>query len=325
MNTSVVGIDIGYGDVKIVSDDLLAVDDTGCLVSFPTLITPARDTHFKIMDKTVTPIEVDGEKYLIGEDAREAMNVLDTKYETWFKENIYLAFFKKALSYVAPGPIHVVTGLPVSEYDKWHAELKKRLTGEFKVNGNVYEVLSVRVMPQPFGSFSNYIYDTNGRLMNEEALEESVGIIDIGNRTTDFILVDSGKWVAEGASGTITIGVSNLFEKIAEQVSENYKVSLTPLKLRESLRSRQIKVYGVVTNIGHIIDREVDFFVKYIEHTSKTHWGSGGHIDTVLLVGGGAEIFRKYIDKIFPHIAVPKDPGFSNAKGFFKYGMSKAI
>lgn len=323
MEQTIVGIDIGHGSVKIVSNGLLSVDEVGCMVSFPTVITPARETHFSITKKTATPIEVGQYKYWVGEDARESTNFLNTKYEKWFLDDIYLAFYKKALSYVAPGPIHVVTGLPVSEYAKWHHELKKRLTGEFKVNGNVYEVLSVRVMPQPFGSFFHYILGSNGHLMNEDVLEESVGIIDIGNRTTDFILGDSGEWVAKGASGTITIGVSNLLENIADHVSETYEVDLSTIKVQIALRDGQIKVYGKTIDIGKIVDKEVDYFVQFITNTSRVYWGSGGHIDKVLLVGGGAEIFRKYIDKIFPHIAVPKDPGFSNAKGFWKYGMSE--
>lgn len=322
MSRTVVGIDIGYGDVKIVSDDLLAVTEKGCFVSFPTVIAPARAETFSVTEEENVFVEVGENKYCVGEDARESANVLNTKYETWFKDDLYLAFYKKALSYVTPGTIDVVTGLPVSDFDKWNNELKKRLTGEFKVNGKTYEVVNLRIMPQPFGSFSNYIFDSSGNLMNETAMKETVGIIDIGTRTTDFILVDSGKWKKEGASGTINTGVSNLLDKVSKQVSEIYKVDLTMLKVRDAIRSREIKVYGKPKDISTIIDQEVHHLAKFIEYTAKTFWGSGAHIDTVLLVGGGAEIFRKYMENLFPHLTVPKEISFSNAKGFWKYGVS---
>src|SRR4030067_1044719 len=119
MSRTVAGIDIGYGDVKIVSDDLLDVTETGCMVSFPTVIAPGRAKSFSFTERESTLIDVGGKSYCVGEDAGEADKVLSTKYETWFKENVYLAFYKKALSYIAPGVINVVTGLPVSEFDKW--------------------------------------------------------------------------------------------------------------------------------------------------------------------------------------------------------------
>lgn len=323
MSKSIVGIDIGYGDIKIVSDDLLSVEDSGCLVSFPTLIARARGGAFVVKgQEPIHTIEVGGKNYCVGKDAMQSSNVLTTRYETWFKEDVYLAFYKKALSHVAPGVIDVVTGLPVSAYNQWHGELKNRLTGEFVVNGKTYRVDNVTVMPQPFGSFSNFVLDANGEQANDDAMQETIGIIDIGNRTTDFILVESGTWKEEGASGTINTGVSDMLGQISKRVLETYNVDLTPLQIREAIRSRTIKAFGKPKDIGAIIDKEADFFATNIEHTARTFWGTGGNVDTVLLVGGGAEIFKKSMENLFPHLTVPKDPAFSNAKGFWKYGVA---
>lgn len=46
--------------------------------------------------------------------------------------------------------------------------------------------------------------------------------------------------------------------------------------------------------------------------------GNGANIDNIILVGGGAELFKRAVDAAFPRhrINTLPDPQFSNVRGF---------
>lgn len=315
---NIVGIDIGYGDVKIVSDSI-----EGCLAGFPTLITPAKEGSFEVSEQESKPITVGGKKYHVGEDAKKATHLLDLKFETWLEEDEYMALYLKALSFVEPGVLSVVTGLPVSEYSRWKEFLSKKLVGSHEVDGKHYNVQTVKVMPQPFGAFFNAALGSDGKVSNVAIMDEVVGIIDIGTRTTDFIQVDGGMWKEDGASGSIDRGVSNLIDAVTKRVAEKHKSELSVLKAREAISNKEIKVFGVRTDITHIVDEEATQLATFIVHKAKAYWKNGANIETLLLTGGGSYVFRKYLEKAYPHVILTKNPAYSNAMGYWKWGVAK--
>ncbi|TAN62517.1 ParM/StbA family protein, partial [bacterium] len=198
---TIAGIDIGYGNIKVVSDEITTV--------FPTIITPAREGGFDVgIGNNVLPIEVNGKQFYVGEDAEKSAFKLDIRYKSWFLEDEYIAFYKKAIFLLKPGFLTIVTGLPVNEYNECRGKLKNRLKIRFQADGNFFNVEDVRVMPQPFGSFYNFVLDHEGNITREKSLTETVGIIDIGYRTTDYILISSGKYTEGEVSGTIDTGIS---------------------------------------------------------------------------------------------------------------------
>jgi len=311
-----VGIDIGFGDVKILGSNLCT--------AFPTLITPYNEEVFSTgIGEDIVPVETNGSLYLVGNDAKRAPFTLDVRYKTWFMEDLYLAFFKKGLTFVKPGNIMIVTGLPVSEFNECKDNLKKRLRGTYVIKGNTYWVQDVRVMPQPFGSYFNYILDANGHVDKTDKLHNTIGIFDIGYRTTDFILITDGKQHEGMASGTLDVGVSNLVDRLIKQAKELYNLDLTHERARNALLTKEIKLYGKPYGIKDLVDKEVAYWAEFITHTAKTNWKSGAHVDEILLVGGGAELFAGQITKLFPHVRVPGNPAYSNAAGYYKFGMNK--
>lgn len=315
---NIVGIDIGYGDVKVVSDSI-----EGCLAGFPTLATPAKEGSFEVSEQESKPITVGGKKYYVGEDAKKASHLLDLKFETWFQEDEYLALYLKALSFAEPGVLSVVTGLPVSEYPRWKEFLSNKLVGSFEVEGKLYTVQTVRVMPQPFGAFFNAALGSDGKVSNAVIMNEMVGIIDIGTRTTDFILVDGGFWKEDGASGSIDRGVSDLLDAVTKRVAEKHKSELSVLKAREAISSKEIKVFGVKTDITDIVDYEANHLATFIVHRAKAYWKNGANIETLLLTGGGSYVFKKYLEKAYPHMILARNPAYSNAMGYWKWGVAK--
>lgn len=320
----IAGIDIGFGDVKVVSDELMDGND-GIMVSFPSLVAFAQEESFRLDDREAVPVQAGNKKYYVGEDARKSDHQIDLKFRDWIKEDEYIALYKKALTFIQPGNHTVVTGLPVSEFKACRDDLKKRLLGEFKINGNTYNVADVKVMPQPFGSFFNYALKPDGSLADNNGFSESIGIIDIGFRTSDFILVEAGRFKEDGSSGTIeNAGVSNLIDRLKVRIDEAFGVELPVMRVREALKTKEIKAYGEMRSISQMIDEEAAVLARLIVNRARTYWKSGGHIDTLLLVGGGAEIFRPYIEKAYRHSVVSRVPAFSNSIGYWKYGKAKA-
>jgi len=316
----IAGIDIGFGDVKIVSNALKGGTSNN-MYKFPTIITPAWDTAgFNPEGGSVVPIRIGDDNYFVGNDAKTATDVLELRYTTWYREDEYMAFFQKALSMLQPGTYIIVTGLPVEEYGSHKDDLQKRLRGEFHIGKHTYFVRDVKVMPQPFGSFFNYALDDKGCRKRSAASDETNGIIDIGYRTTDFILVEAGHYKEQGASGTINKGVSDLVGTVTSRIRGEFNRTMSDAEARNAVLKKEIRVFGNTRNIGNLVDQEADILSKFIANKAKTYWGSGAHIDRVLLVGGGSAIYKTYMKRIFPHLAVPGEPSFSNACGYWKYG-----
>jgi len=316
----IAGIDIGFGDVKIVSNALKG-GTNGYMFKFPTIITPARDAaSFTLEGSNIVPVRVGDDNYFVGNDAMAATDVLELRYTTWYKEDEYMAFFQKALSMLQPGTYIIVTGLPVEEYRSHRSDLQKRLLGEFHIGKHTCFVKDVKVMPQPFGSFFNYVLDDKGCKKRSAASDETNGIIDIGYRTTDFILVEAGHYKEQGASGTINKGVSNLVGAVTNRVREEFNRTMSDTEARNAVLKKEVRIFGNTQKIGNIVDQEADVLSRFIANKAKSYWGSGAQIDKVLLVGGGSAIYKTYMKRIFPHLAVPGEPSFSNACGYWKYG-----
>lgn len=313
-------LDLGWGYTKYSSFD----PEAGGLVyrSFPSLAPRSTgvDLSLSILGKRDTVVvDVDGTKYEVGPDAGD----LDTSdasrnlNDQYIHTEQYKAVFFGALHYIGEAKIDLlVVGLPLSGMHN-AAKLKALMVGTHRINEtSTVEVKDALVLPQPMGGLC-YCMSLKDKPEFEFLEEDTTLVIDPGFLTFDF-LVAHGDRVVENRSSAHTGGVSKVLRSIADSISQKFGIKYENLSaVDKALRRRRIKINGVVEDLNdHIKNTRavLEGSVNYMRNMV----GDGSDIDTVILLGGGSNIYQKTIEAYYPKhtlIAV-EDSQTANVKGF---------
>jgi plasmid segregation protein ParM len=224
-------------------------------------------------------------------------------------------------------PLHVVIGLPISYFQQWAARLVKQLTGYHKIGifqadgrcgrKNIH-IRKVHVIPTPLGTYTGLIMDVDGRRQASEYDDLKIAVVDIGFRTTDIMVMASGRFCNRG-SGTIEMGMANGFEKIAGRLYRESGVFPDLNRLYKAIRMGSIRIEDQEYNVTKLRDetyREVSVaLADRINYNLKDDWD----IERVLLTGGGAAdaaaTIAPLIDSEVVLIEHEQDVRLSNVQG----------
>lgn len=221
--------------------------------------------------------------------------------------------------------VQIATGLPLSMYykgsninsaivDRKAASLLKQIRA--LDDSKMANIVSHKVFPEGLAAWVDYAIDENGAI--SQNLDETIGIIDIGGRTTDIAVVLPGRKIDHAKCGSADLGALNVIEEVAILLKEEFNVAMSADKIEPALRSRTIKLWGNQKDIGHIIDKGALNVLGAISREVSRRLGSGVDLDKILLVGGGAYLFKQIAGQ-FPNIEIPAEPEFANARGFAKF------
>ncbi len=298
-----VGLDIGYGYTKIVTN-------AGRWI-FPTIVGRAEEIVFQSETlggvSEVQVVEHDGQRYFVGEAAeRFSLITLDRRDREWVTSAQYQILARS--SWMRAGlldrPCSVVTGLPV-EYYADRGSIIDLFTGR---RLDHIEAASVKVIPQPFGTLFDLILKDDGSVEDEALALKTVGVIDVGYQTTDCILVDRLDYI-ESASGT-SLGISAASETVGREIQ------------RRTTRSflRRTEIEEATSNpIGSLAAPIVETLATHIEHFAKTLWARRGEPDIVVLTGGGVLLVGPHLKEKFAKVRIADEPQLANARGYWKY------
>lgn len=308
-----IGIDIGFGYTKIFQGE--GIDP----IVFPSVFAPYRDrlnamSNAKGCISNMT-IEYEGAKYHIGETAKTEGGT-----STFDKDN-HLRHILCSLASIAlatggedyTGP--VVMGLPVSDM-----KIKKRaiedLKGVYKINfcdkPVTINLTSVMVVPQGAAGFYDLIYSDNGKpIPGCSVIKKYVGVIDIGEKTLDFVTMDSGKYIS-AKSGSADMGMNQAYIELVSILQEKLSFSVKPYQ---------------TSNYAHRIPKETKEVYRKLAHAIvddiSRYWGSFNQFEEILLSGGGGEALQEYIQERIPNCRLISDAQFSNARGYYKCGKAQ--
>lgn len=321
-------LDIGYQITKM----MRKVDNKWELFSMPSIapIYSGIDMSGGFLEKRDTEIvDVEGIQYEVGPDANDlqssdTVKALDSNY---ISSDAYKAIFYGALAYMKEETIDLlVVGLPVNNLMK-KDELKKVMVGKHEIaEGRIVEVKDALVVPQPLGGLYAALYSDDDDF---EDLRESYNlIIDPGSVTFDFLFTH-GKKANENRSDAYPGGMIKVLKAIAKSIQDKYQ-----------------KPYGNITAIEKALQKggdkrvvklpwqkEKEDLLEHIKNTksvlessvttmkNKVGDGSEQQIDNIILVGGGASIFKKQIEQQYEHfdIKILNDANFSHLEGLENY------
>ncbi|MEM7028005.1 MAG: hypothetical protein AAF629_00325 [Chloroflexota bacterium] len=237
--------------------------------------------------------------------------------------------------------INLMIGLPVEiMQDKREAlavlnPLRNWLVGEhhFQIENQPasFNILQVRALPQPVGTYSSWGINLNGSWKyNQQALQKPVAIADIGFNTLDLFALESGQMMVE-ATGGDTLGMHRVADAICKHVHRRYKVSLNMYKADQLMRDYLTNGQAILhhsegeTDLSTIIEQSLQEQVTKIVQFIRQHWDRGTQFAHLIITGGGAQALRPYLLKHFPQAIFLADPVIANAEGLAKYSLRKGL
>lgn len=327
MELIVRAVDVGYGNTKYVTG--VSGDEIRC-ASFPSLAYPfPRDPSTTLgadRRKTVA-IPIGGMFYEVGPDVMLAADAFRASqiHDNFIDTPEYLALARGALRMMKVDTIDLlVVGLPVAIFALKKAALEKLMTGSHDVgNGKTVLVRKALAMAQPNGALIDYAsqHDKVVAMENEHSL-----VIDPGSRTFDW-LVARGMKLSYKRSHSVNRGVSDILQVIADDISAEIGKPYNQLDTIDlALRSnKNLTIFQRTYSLARM-KPVVESVTKQAVGAMMRRIGEFYDVQHVILVGGGAFLFKKAVKEAFTthQILEVKEPMFSNLRGYQIAGTNYA-
>jgi plasmid segregation protein ParM len=317
-----IGLDIGYGYSK-------AMDEHKTVI-FPSIVSPAVEILFQSGLEDLSnrldhlKITLDGASFFVGEMAlRQGRFTYATLDRVRTQSQEYRLLFLTALALLADSPYEeysVVTGLPVDDFADRRL-IEETLSGRFHLTLGTRDVtltiLHLTVVPQPCGAFMDLLFkDTQGTL-DEQYANSQVGIIDIGFKTTDFVLIRNGEFIQK-QSGSLKKGMSLIYQAAIPKLSARYPGDWILHTVEAALREGSMLSLGRRIELDpHLLVPDLAGLAKEIAAWVQGRW-SGEAVDVLICTGGGSLLLDPHLKKFFPHMIVLDSPQQANVRGFYK-------
>jgi plasmid segregation protein ParM len=329
----VIGLDIGFGFTKATNGKRSMI--------FKSVYGEASDMQFREQLLTSEKpeehlqLEIGGTSYFAGELAeRQSVERFFTLDQAQFVRDFTKILALMPLSHMVSrqDPIKLVAGLPVSYYRKHKKEVIDILKGQHEVavvdaNGerteSVIRISSVRVVPQPFGALMDLMLNDIGEVKDKRFMNEKIGVIDVGFRTTDYTIADKTRY-SERGSRTIDLGISKAFATIASKLQESSGVNVELYRLYDAVEEGSIKIHGKKYDLKLIVEHAFTQLATRVANEANRLWANDWDIDKIVITGGGGAVLAPYVQKIVKGEVLGVDPKtdtrLANVRGFCKYG-----
>lgn len=315
-------IDVGYGNTKYIAS---SINGQAVADHFPSIVhRPSDDEDGSFAESPyIYRVTVEEQVYHVGPGLDAVFEGgVRTLHENFIETDGYMALVYGALSQMDVDDYIdlLVVGLPVSLMGSKRKALEERLAGTHSVMGRDIAIKKVVAVAQPLGGFMSFASESTD--IAELAVSRNL-LIDPGFFTVDFI-ASTGLREIKGYSGSHPSGVSAYLKGIAKALSEELNEPYTNItNIDQGLRTGRFKLYGHDVDLGLYHKRALQEILPAAEVISNKI-GSGSGIDQVILIGGGAALFKDSIQEILPkhNIICPEQSVVANVLGFQKIGES---
>lgn len=327
MELIVRAVDVGSGNTKFVTG--VVGNEIRC-ASFPSVAYPSsgETPHWPASERRKTVcIPVGPLFYEVGPDVGLAADTFRAKqlHDEYTESPEYMALLRGALSMMKVSHIDLlIVGLPVAFFSLKKSALEKTMAGEHQIGGGkTVTVAKAMAVAQPQGALVHYAAEH--KKMATIGTEQSL-VIDPGSRTFDW-LVTRGMRLVQKQSHSINRGMSDVLRLLAAEISKDvgspYRdYDAIDLALRSG-KSPVIfqKPYDMGRHLPlaeSVAQQAVSTMRQWIETPES--------LQNIILVGGGAFLFKKAVKAAFPkhRIHEVKEPMFANVRGFQLAGQNYA-
>ncbi|MDN5869218.1 MAG: ParM/StbA family protein [Nitrococcus sp.] len=323
LNPISIGLDDGYAFTKIALPD-------GRLIAIPSWARIGRSniTWLNASAPRVFEYETDDTRFAVGEVDGEP-----THFDGYPFSGLNRAIVQHALheAGLAGQSVHAVSGLPVSSYyledGAQRLELIERKRASLKQtvqpsDGRLPAAIAFHeVIPEALAAwYDHVICEANGGVQLEaERLGAPVAVIDIGGRTTDFVVV-AGEAVRHDSSGSLRCGLLDLKRQVAAAIRARFDLEeLSEQATEEAVRTGVVRLFGKSHDVADQVRAARRELVERLHAETERQLGRGAELERILFVGGGALALADDIQDWFSNQAIAPHPAFANARGMLKY------
>lgn len=326
-----ISVDVGYGYVK-------AVNEKGKKVTFPSIVAPSftkgignvlggsKDDYAVVM----WPFGRPGESscYYVGDRAMTSGGAVRTWEENAAENTNIIIFILTALALLNDdSTIELAVGLPMEYFDKQNQEIKEALSSiDYSVNveggkgTKRIKINSVFVFPQGAGAYYAACLSPDGTVKNPDIINQAVGIIDIGYRTTDYLVMAKGKkGIAprEDLTGSLEIGMNEAHQNVQKEVEKLVGKQVDLLKIEQAIlwNGGKFTFKGQEFVLNDYIEKSYEALSQRITSKIKIIWGDEiDHLSIIYIAGGGVKVLYSYLHDAF-EMCDALDT-FANAEGY---------
>jgi plasmid segregation protein ParM len=320
-------VDVGFGNTKYVSN--VIGNEIRCAnfpsIAYPSIREPSTQPGFE-RRKTVA-IPINGLFYEVGPEVELAVGTFRSTqlHDRYTEAPEYLALLRGALAMMKLPVIDLlVVGLPVSSFSTKKAALEKAMTGEHNVGGGKSVTVKMALaVAQPQGALVDFA--VQHQKMNTIKDEMSL-IIDPGSRTFDW-LVARGMRLVQNKSSSVNRGVSDMLLAIAEEISADIGNPFSDIDAidRALRKGQKLTIFQKPYDLSQMMPIVHSIAQQAVASMLRLVGDSYG-FQNIILVGGGAPLFKKAVKGAFPkhRILEINDPLHANVRGFQIAGMNQA-
>lgn len=302
-----IGIDIGFGDVKVFGQ--------GIQKKFPSAIAYAKDGMADVDDYELETYDYHDRKYIVGQDALFSLDTFSTRdIEFLFRyAPLLLHYGLKNID-----ATNISTGLPLSYFSR-HGEFQK-VTSRITVNG-ITKDYSVRVFPQGVGILLDYRIDHGGKEI--KGTDQELLVLDVGFNTVDIVVTHKGRAIKSECSMIERGGISKICQDLAIYLQNEMTINLSEQETKDILLRGKLKIYGNEKDLTTVIRDITEGYVDWLMGNLKSRYEERiKRVDKLIIAGGGAYYIHGHIpDRYLNIIDIPVDPEFANARGFYKASL----
>jgi plasmid segregation protein ParM len=231
--------------------------------------------------------------------------------------------------------VHLVSGLPVGNFyrndgqrrqvliDQKTDSLKKTvepLNGEGKPHLKA-SVAFHEVIPEALAAWYDHVIDcdTDSVRLDTNKLSAPIAIVDIGGRTTDYVVVQN-QAVVHGASGSLSRGLLDVKAWVNNGIEEHFDVvNIGEQRLDHAVKTNKLRLHGKEYEITNLVKTAKRELVERLYMETRRQLGRGTELDRILFVGGGSAALAADIHDWFPNQTIADHAAFANARGMLKY------
>ncbi len=323
INPIPVGLDDGYAFTKIALPD-------GRLLAIPSRARVGQSgvTWIHEAEQRISEYETEDTVYSVG-----AVDGAPTHFEGYPWSGLNRAVVQHALQQagLAGKSVHAVSGLPVSTFYRKSGEHRQETIARKRdsLKQTVHPLSDVlpagiafhEVIPEALAAWYDYVIVDleDGVTLDADRVSVPVAIVDIGGRTTDYVVVkDQG--ILHASSGSLQCGMLNVKQSVADGIQERFDLeSLSEQLVSQAVEHKTVRLQGKAHDVAALVEAAMREVVERIHDETRRQLGLGIELDRVLFVGGGTVALADHIANWFPHQAIAEHPAFANARGMLKY------
>tara|TARA_R110001592_G_scaffold33503_4_gene115980 strand:+ start:2043 stop:3122 length:1080 start_codon:yes stop_codon:yes gene_type:complete len=348
--TRLLANDNGYADHKLA---WLADDGAIMTLKVPTLIQVGSSGLATTAGQRKGAYCVDNVEYSCNASISEPMKVRNSDYPTSIANRVLFTHAMVRAGLLGM-PVKASVTLPFRDYYSHDGSMNEELKAACKANfmqNNVEivgitskpEIVDVEVRAEALSAFMDWAMTDKFQWSDKyNELEDMLGevlVVDIGGSTTDLVTLqivedEDGPEMAinHNKSGTEKVGVLDAKARLSELAMHKMQMAgvsglsghgagLTAMWLEQAMQRKQVMYAGKKWDVSEEIELSCRGVAERISNYIKTTVGSPESYYAILVVGGGAIVFRKWLEQMLPNAVFTDE--FANARGLLKFMIYK--